>query len=1053
MKLSCCQSALCKCLIAVLLWSGAVVECARAQVAGGTVSGTITDPSGNAVPNAQVTIENTATNEARTLTTSQNGLYNAPNLNPATYQITVSSPGFSTLKQTNLIVDTGSNVVVNLQLQLGTTQQTVEVNATPPDVDAATSSTGAVVAGPTIRQLPLNGRDWTSLAALEPGVAVVRTENSAGLNNARSNRGLGTQMTINGNRPQQNNYRLDGVTVNDQYGGSPASSLGQTIGVDAIQEFSVVTGNASADYGRTSGAVVNAVTRAGTNEIHGTAFEFLRNSALDARNFFDTTHSPPPFKRNQFGGSVGGPIRRDKTFFFVDYEGLRQSLGTSTTINTISAAARTGVVNPNAAPYLQFFPLPNGAVNGDVGLYSFSSQQVSHENFVTTRIDQRFSDKDDLHGVFLFDNSNLQGPDTYGDVLLGTVSKRRTATLEESHILSPALVNIARIGFNRAISDAVQTLGAINPASADISLGFIPGRSVGELMIGGLTPFQGGLGNAGEYIYHYNSYQVYDDLFWTRNTHALKFGFSVERTQSNAVPGGNVNGNAIFGSVANFLAAAPTTFAANLPGTGGELGFRQTIFGTYVQDDWHVKPNLTLNLGLRYEMATVPTEEHNRLPTLVNLTAPQLKLGAPLFHNPTLRDFSPRIGFSWDPFKNGKTAIRGAFGQYDVLPLIYEYLLSTILSAPYLEQGSTSGSTLPPGSFPHGMFSKLTPTTLRTQWIEQDPKRNYVLDWSFNIQRDIWKDLVFEIGYSGSHGVHLPFISADANAVQPIHTAQGYIWPINGQKANPNFGVITPELWQVSSSYNALQTRVAKRLSHGFQVQGSYTWAKSLDMDSEATSTAFANSLVNLPLFDPRVRRGLSDFDIRHNFVANVLWELPSPRTQTSFLNWLGDGWQVGEIFQVSTGQPFTPLIAGDPLGTQLGSTAYDEPDRRALPQCNNPVNSGNPNHYINLSCFAAPVPGNRLGDAGRNIAIGPGLVNLDSAFFKNNRFHRFSEDFNVQFRAELFNVLNHSNFSPPNSTNVQLFTSSLALIPSAGALTSTSTTSRQIQFALKIVW
>ena len=272
-------------------------------------------------------------------------------------------------------------------------------------------------------------------------------------------------------------------------------------------------------------------------------------------------------------------------------------------------------------------------------------------------------------------------------------------------------------------------------------------------------------------------------------------------------------------------------------------------------------------------------------------------------------------------------------------------------------------------------------------------------------------------------------------------------------KLNPNVGIITPVLWQVSSSYNALQARILKRLSHGFQVQGSYTFSKSLDTNSESGNTAFANSMTNLPLFDPRVRRGLSDFDIRHNFVANALWEIPSARTQMPVVNWAANGWQLGTILQVSSGQPFTPLIGGDPLGSLIASFGYDYPDRLSLPGCNHPVNPGNPSPYINMSCFAAPTPANRLGNAGRNVAIGPGLLNVDASLFKNNRIPRISETFNVQFRAEFFNALNHTNFAPPNSTNILIFNSNLTPVASAGALTATSTTSRQIQFALKFVW
>jgi hypothetical protein len=325
-----------------------------------------------------------------------------------------------------------------------------------------------------------------------------------------------------------------------------------------------------------------------------------------------------------------------------------------------------------------------------------------------------------------------------------------------------------------------------------------------------------------------------------------------------------------------------------------------------------------------------------------------------------------------------------------------------------------------------------------------------------NVQHQMWQDLVLELGYAGSHGVHSPLTTSDMNTVQPSATAQGYRWPTpigSGRKLNPNVGILTPVLWQVSSAYDALQARIRKRLSRGVQIQGSYTWAKALDAGSESGNTAFANSLTNVPVFDPRARRGLSDFDVRHNFVANALWEIPSPHGYARAVNWLAGGWQLGEILQVGSGHPFTPLVGGDVLGSLIASFPYDYPDRLALPGCNHPVNPGNPDHYINTACFAVPNPVNRLGDAGRNVAIGPGILNVDTSLFKNNRVLSISETFNVQFRAELFNVLNHANFTPPNSTSIQIFSQNLAPIASGGVLTATSTTSRQIQFAIKFIW
>ena len=1026
-----------------------------AQSAGGALSGTVTDPAGGLVAGANVAVENTGTHEARRLTTSASGLYNAPNLSPGAYQITASAPGFSNLVRSNLAVTVGSEIVVDLQLQVGSTTESIEVKGESPVVDVATSSIGAVADGQTVRELPLNGRDWTTLAALEPGVAVVRTQQSPALSVVRSNRGLGSQMTIGGNRPQQNNYRLDGVSVNDYSGGGPGSVLGVSLGVDAIQEFSVVTSNAPADYGKSSGGVINAVTRAGVNEFHGSAYEFLRNSALDARNFFDGA-APPAFKRNQFGGSFGGPVIHNKTFFFVDYEGLRQGLGISNVDTVPSASARAGhlangtnvAVSPKVAPYLSLYPLPNVPGSGDIGIYTFSSQQITNENFFTARGDHQFSASDSLRGTFLLDDGDTSGPDAFDDTLLGTLSRRKSASLEESHIFSPSVINFARIGFNRAISEAVKTLSAINPQVSDPALGFIPGRPVGQINIAGITNFQGGLGAVGEYHFHYTSYQVYDDLSLTRGAHSIKTGGSFERIQSNGLGGGSPNGMVVFGSLSGFLTDQPTTFTANIPGTDNPLGLRQSVAGAYVQDDWRYWPNLTINLGLRYEMATVPTEEHGRLATLPSLTAPQARLGSPYFQNPTLRDFSPRVGFAWDPFKNGKTSVRAGFGLYDSLPLTYEFSLVSVLTAPFLEQGSSG--TLAAGSFPNQLYNTISPSSLRTAYIEQNPKRNYVMQWNFNVQREIAPNLAVQLGYAGSHGVHSPFVSTDVNTVQPVSVSSaGYFWPVprgSGVKVNPSVGAITPVIWQVSSLYDSMQLRVTKRMARGFQVTGSYTWAKSLDSGSDSYQTAFTNSVSSLPLFDPKLRKSLSDFDVRNTFVLSAVWEIAGPKF------WLLRGWQLGGILQTTSGLPFTPVIAGDPLGLN-SSNPYDFPDRLNLPGCSNPVNPGNPVQYIKTQCFAAPNPGTRLGDAGRNVAIGPGLLNLDSSLFKNTRIRFLSETFNIQFRAELFNILNHTNFSPPASTNLQVFAQNLTPIASAGTLTSTSTTSRQIQLALKITF
>src|SRR5229473_2761233 len=415
-------------LMGVILFPAAI----RAQVAGGTLSGTITDPTGRAVAQAQIVIKNLATGVERTVTTNTDGFYTAVNLLPGEYQVTISATGFNTEVKTGITMNVGAQQSFDLPLHVGTVSHTVQVTTEAPAVQLTSSEISATVNATTVRELPLNGRSWTDLAALQPGVDTIQTQPSFATGSDRGNRGFGQQLTISGARPQQNNYRLDGVSLNDYANGAPGSVLGGNLGVDAIQEFSVITSNYEADYGKTSGGVVNAVTRSGTNQIHGSAYEFLRNSKLDGKNYFDDPTTPiPSFKRNQFGGTLGGPIVKDHAFFFVDFEGIRQSKGITTVATVPSAAARAGnlssgtvTVDPSAAAYLPFWhlPDPNGPIlaNGDLGQYTFAGQQIVNENFLTTRVDHKFSNNDSLFGTYMYDKTPYSSPDGLNDVEFDT---------------------------------------------------------------------------------------------------------------------------------------------------------------------------------------------------------------------------------------------------------------------------------------------------------------------------------------------------------------------------------------------------------------------------------------------------------------------------------------------------------------------------------------------------------------------------------------------------------------------------------------------------------
>jgi len=1041
-----------------------------AQVVGSTLSGTVLDPSGAVVASADVSATHLETGIARTTITKSDGAYAIPNLKPGQYKVAVVAKGFQTAILPNILLTVGAEQQLNITLHVGEATESIQVTGVASGVQLASSELSAVVDSRTVRELPLNGRDWTQLATLQPGVISVREQQDFTNGAQRGNRGFGVQLIISGGRPTENNYRIDGISMNDYSNAGPGSVVGGNLGVDAIQEFSVLTGNYSAEYGRTAGGVINGTTRSGTNHLHGSVYEFLRNSALDAKNYFDAGSSPPPFKRNQFGGSIGGPILKDRTFFFADYEGLRQSLGATHVNKVPSLSARQGnlcdspdcattttiAVDPAITKFLGLYPLPNVPSGpGDFGTYKFVGNQIVNENFFITRLDHHFSDKDNIFGSYMLDDTTFSQPTDLNAVLIGSSTKRQIFALEETHLFSPAFANSVRFGINREVAIVDPSLSAINPFAADASLGAVPGRDAPAVRVPGLTPFLGGIAGPNEYDYHWTSIQAYDDAFLTLGSHALKFGFAVERLRDNVLALSDPTGAFRFDSLSKFLTNTPAGFNATVPGTLTPRAFRQTIVGGYLQDDWRVSPNLTLNLGIRYEMASVPTEVNGKLSTLRNLTDAQPHVGSPYFSNPTLKNFEPRIGFAWDPFKDGKTAIRGGYGIFDVLPLPYEFNIIGPLAAPFLLSGSTS--SLPPGSFPGGAFGLIgvDPTTLRQTYVQPNPKRDYVQQYNFNIQREFGSNLTGMVAYAGSHGVHQVFRADDVNMVLPTLTPQGYVWPTpagSGKLLNPSVGQISALQWTDGTLYNSLQAQLTKRMSRGLQFQASYTWGKSIDESSSGGTAgdAFTNSISSLFFFDPRLRRALSDYNVAHKVILSYIWDIPRFNVPSSLLSGVVNGWEFGGVYERSTGTPFTPLLGGDPLGLN-SNDPFSYPDRITGPGCGSAVNPGNPN-YIKLQCFAFPSPATRLGSTARNSLIGPGLSNLDFALYKNIPVRRVSENFNIQFRAEAFNVLNHTNFASPIN-NSTLFDQSGTPIDGAGLVDATSTTSRQLQFSLKLVW
>jgi hypothetical protein len=870
---------------------------------------------------------------------------------PGTYDVTVTAPGFSTAVQNGITLTVGAQQLLNFNMKVGDATTRVEVSTEALAVQLASSEISGVVSDRAVQELPLNGRDWTQLATLQPGVDALGSDQANTGSKDRARRGYGAEMTISGSRPSQNNYRIDGISVNDYANGGPGSVEGSTLGVDAVQEFSVLTSNYSAEYGRTSGGVINAITKSGTNNYHGSIYEFLRNSDLDAANFFDNANSlpKPHFERNEFGAAFGGKILKDKTFFFADYEGLRENQGVTTEAFVPSAAVRgvgTGagggagpsmvcsipqapnpqnnqpgcstqtlsaylsaqgepaVLNPDPVtgidqsvlPFLGLWQLPNAGLvgNGDQGIYAFNTSHLTTENFGTIRIDHKFSDNDSLFATYQNDEASSSQPDQNNDVLVQNATGRQLVDAEETHIFSPQLLNTARFGLSRSVHTG-GGLSAINPLAANTALGESAGVDNPQIDIPTYTSAQPGLNQVEIVDFYQNSFQGYDDVFVTKGIHSLKFGFAVENIQTtayNPAPVGEYAFNSLYDSNnGGLLTNNPPLLFAPVPGPFVHFQFHTTIIGGYAQDDIRLRPSLTLNVGLRYEMSTVPNEINGHLtsvPTPFNESLAMANIGHTAFSNPTYHNFEPRIGFAWDPFGNGKTSVRGGFGMFDVLPLNYQLGQFATNAAPFIENGSVSTSTsinvcgssgtgscaLGQGDFPLLGFDKLAQSAslglaVRLPYVEPHPKRNYVMQWNLAIQRELLPNLTAMIAYVGSRGVHMEFRADDINSTLPVLTSAGYLFPgetngvANGTPISPLLGQLDTLQWGNDSFFHGLEVQINKKMSHGFEIGGSYTWSRAIDgSDGAIASDSFLNSIPSLFDFLPKYRRGPADFNI-----------------------------------------------------------------------------------------------------------------------------------------------------------------------------------------------
>ena len=1026
-----------------------------------SIQGAVTDSSGGAVPGVAIRIKNLETAAERNLVTDEAGRYNAASLPIGRYEVRAEKTGFRSAEKTAVSLVLGQRETVDLVLQVGDVRQTVQVESAPTVVAITTEDDAGLVGDRQVKELPLNGRSYDQLITLNAGIVNYTSQRAGGI--GTSNSVVGNMFAASGRRPQENLFLLNGVefTSASEINNTPGGVSGQLLGVDAVREFSVVKDTYGAEYGKRPGAQVNIVTASGTNEFHGGAYEFLRNSALDARNFFDRANIPE-FRRNVFGGSLGGPIRRDKTFVFANYEGFRQKLGLSDLTLVPDGASRASAVW-SIQPLLALWPVANGpelltssgAPSGIAEAFSNPAQRI-REDFGTARLDQVFRDKDSFAGVYTADDSEANSPTNNPFTLADISLREQVASLSETHIFSASLLNKATFGFSRGAFyfNSGTTVNLPGWVHAD--------QPVGALVVGGGTTLNGasqitnGGTNAGSNLKAVrNLYTVSDQLSFTHGGHLFSFGGSFEWVQANDVLVQDQYGQVSFTNLQTFLQGKVGSYTYAPSDT--PLSWRSREGAFYAEDTIRLKPSLELRLGLRSESTNGWNEASGRAsnyafaPHGVIETQPVVSNSAFTENNAKFLP-APRVGVAWSPRASKKTVIRAGFGLYYALLDNLSYRLdqngpfNTVFAAKNI-----AFSSIAPGATYSG--AKVVPSgvqpNLRTPAVES---------WSLKIEQQIARNTSLGVSYIGSHGYH-ELLSVDANLPVPTicpaspcpagYPVAAYYFSTGAPLANNAVWNTTHWFSEGISSYHGVDVDVNRRFGDGLQFRGVYTFSKTLDDGDNMNTSVATNSpaFVANPL-QPKSDYGRASFDLRHSAVINATYDLPfgrgSKAKEHPWVRRLLLNWQLSGIQTWQSGLPFTPQLSYNP--------SNDGDTRNPVRPSRNPnfagsLIQGGPRQYFNPSAFIQPLPGT-YGNAGRNILEGPGLAETDLSLTKK---FSLSERLNVQFRSEFFNLFNRTNFNNPNPVVYASTTGEPS--PTAGVISSTATTSRQIQFGLKLMW
>lgn len=1093
-----------------------------AQVTTGTILGAVSDSTGAVIPGANVTVRNVETGITRTAITDEAGRYRVPQLGLGSYEISAEAAGFQTQVRTGVTLTVGREALVDFAMQVGAVAERITVTGEAPLIETTNATVSTLVDQAALQSLPLLGRSFADLTALQPGV-VADLPIGSGVFTAG---GGATRRSIGGMRPQQSNYLLDGLEIATPSSGMPvASVLGEQLGVDSIREFSLMQSNYGATYGRAAGGVVNAVTQSGTNEFHGGVFESLRNSALDAQPYYfggaSVKPAKPVLRRNQFGAYLGGPIQKDKTFFFLNYEGVRHSEEQNGIISVLSPETRLGqisgcpfvpgstslrmaicspatkiiqrtvTVNEQVKFFMKYIPLPNGSYSGTSGAadYLRNTKWSAEENYGIVRIDRQLSSNDNLFGRFTIDRSSRMDPGEY-QLPDGTNDQTQTAryiiaAISETHIFSPTVLNTFRIGFTRRndrlfyrYTEAGDLFPRDKHPQLDPRFSGVPGLPYTSWGVPSSAGSNIGLGGPAWFVD--NTFDYDDQVNINIGAHAISTGGTLRWYQTNGTNEPWKYGAWSFSTIDRFLLNQPQSttqlLGFNVP---GELkadtfrGWRQKYGAIYIQDDYRVLSNLTLNLGVRWEHISGPKEVNGKLSMLNNIDSLKASGFTPLTKDDALFDvryvfggLSPRLGFAWTPFGNQKTVLRGGLGVFPELPMNYIYNLS--MEAPPFTKRYTirnpsatnlsrlkfpfpfAGVTKPEDILSDSQGPLLTENTLKTAMSYQ---------WTFTLEQQLTESLVVKGNYIGSRGNNLYNLYNPNAQIPTIVNGRPFVgstYPLQ----NPNFNSFrfisnTGEQW-----YHAGQFSVDKRLEAGLRFNGSYTWSKNLDTGTSGgiKCAEQLGGTSGLPVYnnhDMNMQKGQSGLNVTHNFIVSGNYDLPFGTGRRWGSQWpaavdhiLG-GWSVSASNSLRTGLPVDLTIGGDGARTFCRAETticVERPD--LIPGGdNNPVleNWTTDRYYDPLQFALNPI--GFFGNNGRNTLTRPGLWNLNVSLSKTVRI---MEGKNLDVRGEFFNFGNHPNFGAPNG---QIFDSRFDRNADAGRITTTANAMRRIQLSLKLTF